>query len=90
MVENAVEKERNDNVLYEHSLMTDDDLYLFNEGSHFRLYDKLGAHPMEYGGSGMGNFGGKETMPVSAHGRPFSLNLTLPPLAAIYFKFRGS
>jgi 1,4-alpha-glucan branching enzyme len=25
--------------------MTDDDLYLFNEGSHFRLHDKLGAHP---------------------------------------------
>ena len=28
------------------SLLTDDDLYLFNEGSHFRLYEKLGAHPM--------------------------------------------
>jgi 1,4-alpha-glucan branching enzyme len=26
--------------------LTDDDLYLFNEGSHFRLYEKLGAHPM--------------------------------------------
>ncbi|HEU4344958.1 MAG TPA: 1,4-alpha-glucan branching protein GlgB [Candidatus Binatia bacterium] len=26
------------------SLLTDDDLHLFNEGSHFRLYDKLGAH----------------------------------------------
>ncbi len=31
------------------SLLTDDDLYLFNEGSHFRLYDKLGAHPVEGG-----------------------------------------
>ena len=28
------------------TLMTEDDLYLFNEGSHYRLYDKLGAHPM--------------------------------------------
>jgi 1,4-alpha-glucan branching enzyme len=28
------------------SLLTDDDLYLFNEGSHFRLYEKLGAHLM--------------------------------------------
>ncbi len=27
------------------SLLTGDDLYLFNEGSHYRLYDKLGAHP---------------------------------------------
>ncbi len=26
------------------SLLTEDDLYLFNEGSHFRLYEKLGAH----------------------------------------------
>jgi 1,4-alpha-glucan branching enzyme len=27
------------------SVLTEDDLYLFNEGSHFRLFDKLGAHP---------------------------------------------
>ena len=26
------------------SLLTDQDLFLFNEGSHFRLYNKLGAH----------------------------------------------
>src|ERR1700693_4197566 len=25
--------------------LTQHDLYLFNEGSHFRLYNKLGAHP---------------------------------------------
>jgi 1,4-alpha-glucan branching enzyme len=29
---------------YDISLLTDDDLYLFNEGNHFRLYRKLGAH----------------------------------------------
>jgi 1,4-alpha-glucan branching enzyme len=29
------------------SLLTDNDLYLFNEGSHFRLYDKLGAHVID-------------------------------------------
>ncbi len=28
------------------TLLTEDDLYLFNEGSHFRLYQKLGAHPV--------------------------------------------
>jgi len=33
-------------VIYNVSLLTDDDIYLFNEGSHFRLYEKLGAHPM--------------------------------------------
>src|SRR5690606_26546940 len=27
--------------------ITGDDLYLFNEGSHFTLYDKLGAHTVE-------------------------------------------
>ena len=30
------------------SLLSDNDLYLFNEGSHFRLYEKLGAHPMTH------------------------------------------
>ncbi|MFO7778795.1 MAG: 1,4-alpha-glucan branching protein GlgB [Nitriliruptoraceae bacterium] len=27
------------------SLITDDDLFLFNEGTHLRLWEKLGAHP---------------------------------------------
>jgi 1,4-alpha-glucan branching enzyme len=31
-------------------LLTDDDGYLFNEGSHFRLYEKLGAHRLSEGG----------------------------------------
>src|SRR6266850_1360158 len=32
------------------SLLTDNDLYLFNEGSHYRIYDKLGAHILTAGG----------------------------------------
>ena len=32
------------------SLLSADDLYLFNEGSHFHLYDKLGAHPTTFQG----------------------------------------
>jgi 1,4-alpha-glucan branching enzyme len=28
------------------SLLTDHDIYLFKEGNHFSLYDKLGAHPL--------------------------------------------
>ncbi len=35
----------------EGSPLTDDDLYLFNEGSHFRLYEKLGAHARTVDGS---------------------------------------
>jgi 1,4-alpha-glucan branching enzyme len=33
-------------VRYDVSLLTEDDIYLFNEGNHFRLYDKLGSHPL--------------------------------------------
>lgn len=36
-------------VNYDISLLTKDDLHFFNEGSHFRLYDKLGAHPVSAG-----------------------------------------
>jgi 1,4-alpha-glucan branching enzyme len=34
------------NVIHGPGLFTDQDVYLFREGSHFRLYEKLGAHPM--------------------------------------------
>ncbi|MBX6363411.1 MAG: 1,4-alpha-glucan branching protein GlgB [Gemmatimonadetes bacterium] len=37
-------------VRHDVSLLTDDDLYLFNEGSHFRLHEKLGSHPLEVDG----------------------------------------
>ncbi|HEX6221795.1 MAG TPA: 1,4-alpha-glucan branching protein GlgB [Acidimicrobiia bacterium] len=30
-------------------LLSEDDLYLWNEGTHSRLYEKLGAHPVEDG-----------------------------------------
>src|ERR1700757_3547483 len=39
------------------SLLTANDLYLFNEGSHYRIYDKLGAHAMEVGGEAGTCFG---------------------------------
>ena len=34
------------------TLLSKDDLYLFNEGTHFHLYDKFGAHPLEHEGAG--------------------------------------
>jgi len=37
-------------VRYDFSLLSEDDVYLFNEGSHFRLYDKLGSHAVERDG----------------------------------------
>lgn len=36
---------------YSTSLITDDDTFLFNEGSHFRLYEKLEAYPLQHGGA---------------------------------------
>ncbi len=39
-----------------------------------------------YGGSNAGNLGGGRAMPVPFHGRPYSLNLTLPPLAALFLE----
>jgi len=40
----------------------------------------------EYGGTGWGNFGRVEAQEVSAHGRPYSLTLSLPPLSAVFLK----
>jgi 1,4-alpha-glucan branching enzyme len=37
-----------------------------------------------FGGSNHGNVGGVMASPVPSHGRPCSLNLTLPPLGALY------
>ena len=39
----------------------------------------------EYGGSGIGNFGGVSASADGWHYRPFSVNITLPPLAAVLF-----
>jgi 1,4-alpha-glucan branching enzyme len=46
----------------------------------------LNSDAREYGGSGQGNLGNLESTPVPFHGRFHSLNLTLPPLAAVFFK----
>ncbi len=42
-----------------------------------------------YGGSGVGNMGRIETTPVPWHGRPFSLNLVLPPLSVLWLRWTG-
>jgi 1,4-alpha-glucan branching enzyme len=40
-----------------------------------------------YGGSNVGNIGGQKAANDPRQGRPYSLCLTLPPLAAIFLKF---
>ena len=46
----------------------------------------LNSDAEDYGGSGQGNLGGLQAGPANFHGRPFSLSITLPPLAAVFFK----
>jgi 1,4-alpha-glucan branching enzyme len=38
-----------------------------------------------YGGSGVGNLGGVEADPLPFHSQPYSISLTLPPLAIVFF-----
>jgi len=49
----------------------------------------LNTDAQVYGGSGVGNMGRKLAQRISSHGRPYSLSITLPPLAAVYFKWDG-
>ncbi|UCD82505.1 MAG: 1,4-alpha-glucan branching protein GlgB [Desulfobacterales bacterium] len=46
----------------------------------------LNSDAREYGGSGQGNLGSLDAAPVPSHGYSYSLNLTLPPLAAVFLK----
>jgi len=50
----------------------------------------LNSDSKDYWGSGQGNLGIVEAAPLPSHGRPYSLNLTLPPLGAIFLKTAGN
>ena len=45
----------------------------------------LNSDARDYDGNGYGNLGGVEASLVPYHGRPYSLTLTLPPLAIVFF-----
>jgi 1,4-alpha-glucan branching enzyme len=53
-------------------------------GGYWR--ELLNSDGQEYGGTNVGNAGGAEALPEQTHGRPYSLRLTLPPLAALFLK----
>jgi 1,4-alpha-glucan branching enzyme len=46
----------------------------------------LNSDAKEYGGSGLGNYGGLEASPLPYQGRYYSLSLTIPPLGVLFFK----
>ncbi|WP_404785545.1 1,4-alpha-glucan branching enzyme [Altericista sp. CCNU0014] len=62
--------------------------------SHYRVgvpeagfyVELLNSDARQYGGSNMGNLGGKWTEEWSFHNRPYSLDLCLPPLSTLIFK----
>lgn len=49
-----------------------------------RWKEVLNSDAAIYGGSGQGNMGGVEAAPIRLHGRKWSVNLTLPPLGAVF------
>ncbi|MBI3552698.1 MAG: 1,4-alpha-glucan branching protein GlgB [Elusimicrobia bacterium] len=49
----------------------------------------LNSDAAEYGGSGLGNLGGVEASAAPFHGRPSSLEITLPPLSVVIFRSDG-
>jgi 1,4-alpha-glucan branching enzyme len=53
-------------------------------GGYWR--ELLNSDSADYGGSNLGNGGGRMAEATPTHGRPFSLNLNLPPLGAIFLK----
>ena len=51
-----------------------------------RWEEILNSDATLYGGSGQGNIGGVNAAPVSCHGRPYLLSITVPPLGMVILK----
>lgn len=51
-----------------------------------RWTELLNGDGTAYGGSGQGNWGEVTADPIPAHGFPYTLSLTLPPLAILFLK----
>jgi 1,4-alpha-glucan branching enzyme len=54
-----------------------------------RWSERLNTDSSIYGGSNVGNAGGVEAIAQPCHGRPYSIGLTLPPLATLLFEHAG-
>jgi 1,4-alpha-glucan branching enzyme len=53
-------------------------------GGYWR--EALNSDSGAYWGSGLGNLGGVEAREEACHGRPYSLEIALPPLSVLFFK----
>ena len=54
-----------------------------------RWDEALNSDAPLYGGGGQGNLGGANAAPVSCHGRPYLVTITIPPLGMVVFKHRA-
>ena len=61
-------------------------LYRIGVPRRGRWREIFNSDAREYGGSGHGNLGGVDTVPVPWNGRRQSINLTLPPLGAVFLE----
>jgi 1,4-alpha-glucan branching enzyme len=55
-----------------------------------RYFELLNTDSEKYGGSGVGVFGENHSEEIGAHGRPYSLQIDLPPLATVILKIEDS
>jgi 1,4-alpha-glucan branching enzyme len=51
--------------------------------------EMFNSNASHYGGTGEGNFGGVDAVPIPLHGRNYSLTIDVPPLAAVFFRWEG-
>jgi 1,4-alpha-glucan branching enzyme len=54
-----------------------------------RWTEILNSDAALYGGSGQGNMGGLDAVPIPLHGRRWSVTLTIPPLGAVFLASDG-
>jgi 1,4-alpha-glucan branching enzyme len=60
------------------------DRYVIGVPRHTSYAELLNTDAAVYGGTNLGNSGAVTASDRAAHGRPFSLSLTLPPLTALW------
>lgn len=62
--------------------------YRLGVPDHCYYEEIFNSDSTEYWGKNIGNFGGMDSQEIPHHGRPYSLEITLPPLATVIFKPR--
>jgi 1,4-alpha-glucan branching enzyme len=60
--------------------------YRIGVPTHGFYKELLNSDASEYGGSGLGNFGGLHSDEWRHHGHNYSISITLPPLSMVVFK----